>query len=103
MYFLDLIIVLLLFILFIRLVYCKKSNNEGFEENRRHLARMPLPENLTFFDDSLFANVKTYKNDDKIYCYENEPCGRLGIDKCIDDCKGRCVEFGITGMGYCFE
>jgi hypothetical protein len=49
-------------------------------------------------DDSLFNNVITYNNDDDPY-----ECGsKLGIEKCLENCPGRCIEFGITGIGYCF-
>ena len=49
-------------------------------------------------DDSLFNNVVTYNNDDDPY-----ECGsKLGIEKCLENCPGRCIEFGITGIGYCF-
>ena len=34
--------------------------------------------------------------------YNNDPDGRLGLDKCIEDCQGYCVEFGQTGTAYCF-
>lgn len=49
-------------------------------------------------DDNLFQDVIIFKNDDDLY----ESNGRLGIDKCIDQCSGKCIEFGITGVGYCF-
>jgi hypothetical protein len=47
----------------------------------------------SILDDPLFADVKEYTNDDD---------GRLGIDKCLEYCKGGCVEFGQTGIAYCF-
>lgn len=36
--------------------------------------------------------------------YESEPVvdGELGLEKCIKNCKGMCVEFGMTGDAYCF-
>ena len=34
--------------------------------------------------------------------YDNDPDGRLGLDKCIENCHGYCVEFGQTGTAYCF-
>ena len=39
---------------------------------------------------------------DDMIVYDNEPNGRLGLDKCIELCKGYCVEFGLTGTAYCF-
>lgn len=34
--------------------------------------------------------------------YDNDPNGRIGLDKCIEKCKGYCVEFGLTGSAYCY-
>lgn len=49
-------------------------------------------------DDALFKSIVVFNNDEDPY----EPGGRLGIDKCLDKCTGRCIEFGVTGVGYCF-
>ncbi len=38
--------------------------------------------------------------------YENEGMtldSRLGIDICLEKCKGNCVEYGVTGSAFCFE
>jgi len=34
--------------------------------------------------------------------YENDADGRLGFDKCIENCQGYCVEYGLTGTAHCF-
>lgn len=34
--------------------------------------------------------------------YENDTDGRLGLDKCLEQCNGNCVEYGQTGAAYCF-
>lgn len=34
--------------------------------------------------------------------YDNDPDGRIGLDKCIEMCNGYCVEFGQTGAAYCY-
>lgn len=39
---------------------------------------------------------------DDLIVYDNSPDGRLGFDKCIENCKGYCVEHGWTGSAYCF-
>lgn len=46
-------------------------------------------------EDLLFKDVIMYQND---YTME----GELGLEKCIKDCKGRCVEYGVTGNTFCF-
>jgi len=44
------------------------------------------------FDDKLFKDVLIYQNDDD----------RSGLDKCLGDCKGTCVEYGVSGVAHCF-
>jgi hypothetical protein len=73
-----------------------------YDNPHANFARRPPPLNQSLFDDSLFADVKTFNNDEEIYCVDKCSCGRLGIDKCLDYCDGKCVEFGITGKAFCF-
>ncbi|ATZ80294.1 hypothetical protein BMW23_0236 [Bodo saltans virus] len=54
--------------------------------------------NNTLLTDSLFSNVVIYNNDADPYSKN----GMLGIDKCMSKCDGSCIEFGITGTGWCF-
>lgn len=44
------------------------------------------------FEDDLFRDLIYYDNS----------IDRLGLDKCVEDCKGSCLEFGITGNAWCF-
>jgi hypothetical protein len=37
-----------------------------------------------------------------IIAYDNDPNGRMGLDKCIEKCQGYCVEFGQTGDAMCY-
>ena len=50
------------------------------------------------------SNNKSNKDSDKLYTkiYENEK-GRQGLDICLGNCKGHCLEYGITGKAFCFE
>lgn len=43
-------------------------------------------------DDDFFKNVKTFENDVNEY----------GIEKCLKTCDGGCVEYGVSGVAYCF-
>lgn len=97
------IIIVLIFILILLWVYNNQNNNkqENFTNkyvvnDNIYLGHRRDPWDL--LDDSLFANVITFNNDDDLY-----QCGsRLGIEKCIQECPGKCIEFGITGIGQCF-
>jgi hypothetical protein len=35
-----------------------------------------------------------------VIVYENDLDGKLGIDKCLDNESGHCVEYGISGVAY---
>jgi hypothetical protein len=48
--------------------------------------------------DPLFENLTFYINDEDPY----KKGGKLGLEKCFDNCIGSCVEFGITGNAFCF-
>lgn len=39
---------------------------------------------------------------DDLIVYDNQPDGRIGLDKCIEQCQGYCVEHGQTGSAYCY-
>jgi hypothetical protein len=41
----------------------------------------------------IYENAKTFENDED----------RQGLDKCLEDCTGNCVEFGLLGKAFCFE
>jgi hypothetical protein len=92
-------IIIALFILYLLCDY--KSEKEKFTSKyvaNDHIYTGHRRDGNDLLDDSLFNKVITYENDDDPYA-----CGgRLGIDKCLDDCDGRCIEFGVTGIGYCF-
>jgi hypothetical protein len=47
------------------------------------------------YDDALFDDVKSYEND------PNDALN-TGVYKCLDNCDGNCVEYGMTGLAYCF-
>ena len=91
------IICLLIVILF----YLQYNSTENFASKyvaNEHIYLGRRRDGYDLLDDSLFRHVITYENDDNPY----EVGGKLGIHKCIENCPGRCVEFGVTGVGYCF-
>lgn len=97
------IIILLFILLILYLSSNSKCNNynEDFTSNYavNNYIYTGRPKNgLNLTDDTLFSNVIVYENDADPY----SPNAKLGIEKCVDKCNGQCVEFGITGIGYCF-
>ena len=86
-----LIIVLLLVIIFFRIsenFITADSTDKGLvQENIRTGSRT--------FDDPLFNDVITYKS-------SLTDTRDTGVYKCLQSCKGNCVEYGVTGTAYCF-
>ncbi len=55
------------------------------------------------FDDSVFSDVIYYENDDYDSPDEaNKNVGGTGLEKCLNLCNGRCIEFGQTNNAFCF-
>ena len=55
-------------------------------------------ERIKMLDDPLFSNVGLYNNDANPYVVGEES----GLEKCLYYCNGNCVEFGISGISFCF-
>lgn len=49
--------------------------------------------------DPLFQNMTIYSNDLNPYAEGEEN----GLSKCLKKCNGKCVEFGQTGIAWCFK
>ena len=72
------------------------GQNEQNQDNEQFLAANKKVKNgPKILDDKLFSDVVTYDNDP-------DAEGRLGIDKCLEGCPGRCLEFGNSGIAHCF-
>lgn len=99
------IILILLLITTILTIYFLNNNQyyknfEGFDPNSfvlsdpfRKIEKESIlkQNNAQLFDDITFGDV---------IMYENDPDGRLGLDKCLDNTDGYCVEYGQTGVAY---
>jgi len=89
--FLIVIIILVLVIVFFRIsenFITADSTDEGLvQENIKTGSRT--------FDDKLFDDVITYKS-------SLTDTKDTGVFKCLEQCKGNCVEYGVTGTAYCF-
>lgn len=54
------------------------------------------------FEQEVFSdNVVTYKNTEKFDKSQNVIV-ESGIDKCVKNCNGNCLELGYTGLSFCF-
>lgn len=68
-----------------------KKPKTPFEEISRENAINNI--NAQLLNNLLFRDVIMYEND-------LDPEGRLGLDKCLDNKSGYCVEYGHTGVAY---
>jgi hypothetical protein len=56
--------------------------------------------------DNMFDNVTYYPNIYEQNFERSEEIGFLlstGWEKCKKECKGNCIEYGVTGHSYCFN
>ena len=82
----NLLCLIILFLLIIYYIYhCKIEN---FENSNT----------ATILEDPLFKDIIIFNNDENPY----EKGQKIGLTKCLDECNGTCVEFGISGIAYCF-
>jgi hypothetical protein len=88
-------IVIIVLIIYLISVFLSKTMKEPFANDIENDPLKKLRKERNIFDtkdDELFKDVITYMNEN----------GRFGIDKCVDECNGLCVEFGVTGIAHCF-
>jgi len=97
--------ILIIVIIAIILMHCCNTfNNEPFTTSHTDLSNPHVSfgrraeSGLSLLDDSAFSGVHVFENDDDPYASD----GKLGLEKCLEHCKGRCMEFGVTGIGWCF-
>jgi hypothetical protein len=85
--------ILIILSIILVVVYSKRIEQENFIESIQKVKNLG-----SIYDDPLFSDVVTYEND------EGGPTGvlKLGIEKCIERCDGKCVEYGITGIAHCY-
>lgn len=71
------------------------KSDENHKQFSSILTQKGVRQGSDALDGMLFEDVNLY---------ESEPVvdGELGLEKCIKNCKGMCVEFGMTGDAYCF-
>lgn len=72
------------------LVFFEDNIKEHFKPTIEYTIR----NGYDFKDDKIFNDVYSYENDQNLEI--------LGIDKCLKDCNGNCVEYGQTGTAFCF-
>lgn len=96
-------IIIITIVLYMNTLFSYRCDDyyETFEDTRREatIPTEPVKTKIDLVEDSLFKDVVIYNNDEINY---KLGIGKLGLEKCIKACKGRCIEFGITGIAYCY-
>jgi hypothetical protein len=90
----------LIIIIIILLVFIKFTSIEGLNTFN---GKMAIDDQ--YFYDKIFDDVIYYPNEYEKSYATNEQIGKLeitGWDRCNQMCKGRCIEYGVTGNSYCF-
>ena len=91
-------ILILLCIVFV-IYYVNAKQNENF--NGQHVVDPKYKGDtitVDMLDDPVFSDVIVYNNDPEPYLPNQE----IGLEKCVYECDGKCVEFGVTGTAFCF-
>jgi len=57
-----------------------------------------MSDKMEILMDPVFSNVIVFNNDLNPYVKGEQ----IGLAKCLAECNGNCVEFGITGTATCF-
>jgi hypothetical protein len=104
-YFIGFILIVIIVFLYIQ----NKKENMGDISNlySNNLANtIVAPNTYANYIENIKSGNRTY--DDKLFddliSYENDPNDPLntGVFKCLTECSGNCVEYGMTGLAYCF-
>jgi hypothetical protein len=55
-------------------------------------------DDFSIFSDPMFSDIEKYMNtiNNKNKVIES------GVEKCLKNCEGNCIEYGVTGIGICF-
>ncbi len=76
-------------------MYIFNYKYEKYENIDNNINKRKFKEKGEILEGKLFDNIKIY--------YNTPILGeQLGLEKCILDCDGMCVEYGITGNTFCF-
>ena len=105
-YFIIIIVIIILLILVLRKfehydgslgtsLHEASGNGSSITNNKIGLKIENISSGTRTYDDKLF---------DDVVLYESNPAdfSDSGVYKCLQNCKGTCLEYGITGNTFCF-
>jgi len=93
------ILIGIIILLLIILLFNYNENYQILENNKitqsSTLPKTGIRQGSDPLDGTLFSDVIMYMNDPVLD-------GEIGVEKCIRNCNGMCVEYGMTGDCFCF-
>lgn len=102
-------ILIIILVVILILMFMNKQQFVNIENiNKEHFATKientniklePVKTKIDLVEDPLFKDVVVYENDEIDYMAGT---GTIGLEKCYKACKGTCVEWGMTGVAYCY-
>lgn len=76
----------------------KKATSE--EINKDAVKKGATPENtINILMDPTFKDVKFMSNDVDFVYADGQ---KTGLEKCLEQCVGSCVDYGFSGNSFCF-
>ena len=76
-----------------KLIKFPKESSKIKTMEEEHTSKKKKNNPSTFQLDDIYDSAIKFDNDKD----------RLGLDICLEKCKGNCVEFGVTGFSFCFQ
>ena len=57
-----------------------------------------ITDSYSIFTDPMFSDIIKYMST----ISDNNKVVESGVEKCLKNCEGNCIEYGFTGVGICF-
>lgn len=76
----------------------ESETSKSLSKNSHNPSKDTMSETISILNDPQFGDLIVYNNDINPYATGETN----GVKKCIKNCRGTCVEFGITGIAVCF-
>lgn len=96
--FIILLLVSITIVIIWNIIQCDNNGVKNIDEKFIDMSNNSYIRKIDFLEDPTFGDVIVYNNDENPY----EEGQQSGLKKCLTNCDGRCVEFGVSGIAFCF-
>lgn len=97
----DLILVTTILVAVMFLCWC--NSHKRYEGLYTFNSRLSIDDQ--YFHDNLLDNATYFPNEYNHAYARSENIGifnKTGMAKCLEQCPGQCMEYGVTGNAYCY-